>query len=34
MTVLHGMTWEHPRGYDCQVAASQEYARRTGIEVR
>ncbi|MFJ2756898.1 extracellular solute-binding protein [Nocardioides sp. NPDC087217] len=34
MTVLHGMTWEHPRGYDCQVAASQEYARRTGVEVR
>ncbi|WP_406027632.1 extracellular solute-binding protein [Nocardioides sp. NBC_00850] len=34
MTVLRGMTWEHPRGYDCQVAASQEYARRTGVEVR
>lgn len=34
MTVLHGMTWEHPRGYDCQVAASREYARRTGVEVR
>ncbi|MBB6627715.1 extracellular solute-binding protein [Nocardioides sp. KIGAM211] len=27
------MTWEHPRGYDCQVAAAAEYARRTGVEV-
>jgi multiple sugar transport system substrate-binding protein len=34
VTVLHGMTWEHPRGYDCQVAAAAEYARRTGVEVR
>jgi multiple sugar transport system substrate-binding protein len=34
MTVLHGMTWEHPRGYDCQVAAAAEYARLTGVEVR
>jgi multiple sugar transport system substrate-binding protein len=34
MTVLHGMTWEHPRGYDCQVAAAAEYARITGVEVR
>ncbi|MHA6615874.1 extracellular solute-binding protein [Pseudonocardia sp. DLS-67] len=34
MTVLRGMTWEHPRGYDCQVAAAAEYARLTGVEVR
>lgn len=34
MTVLHGMTWEHPRGYDCQVAAAAEYHRLTGVEVR
>ena len=33
MTVLRGMTWEHPRGYDCQVAAAAEYARLTGVEV-
>lgn len=34
MTVLRGMTWEHPRGYDCQVAAAKEYARLTGVEVQ
>jgi multiple sugar transport system substrate-binding protein len=34
MTVLRGITWEHPRGYDCQVAAAEEYARATGVEVR
>ena len=33
MTTLRGMTWEHPRGYDCQVAAAKEYARLTGIDV-
>lgn len=33
MTTLRGMTWEHPRGYDCQVAAAKEYARLTGVEV-
>lgn len=27
MTVLRGITWEHPRGYDCYVRASAEYAR-------
>ncbi len=25
-TRLHGITWEHPRGHDCVVAASQRYA--------
>ena len=34
MTRLRGMTWEHPRGYDCQVAAAREYARLTGVEVQ
>ncbi|WP_327635454.1 extracellular solute-binding protein [Kribbella sp. NBC_00482] len=34
MTTLRGMTWEHPRGYDCQVAAAKEYARRTGVDVQ
>lgn len=34
MTILRGMTWDHPRGYDCVVAASVEYARRTGVEIR
>jgi multiple sugar transport system substrate-binding protein len=33
MTTLRGMTWEHPRGYDCQVAAAKEYGRLTGIDV-
>lgn len=26
MTELRGITWEHPRGYDCVVAASARYA--------
>jgi len=34
MTVLQGMTWDHPRGYECIVAASAEYARTTGVEIR
>lgn len=34
MTTLRGMTWEHPRGYDCQVAAAKEYARLTCVEVQ
>lgn len=34
MTILRGMTWDHPRGYDCIVAASAEYARHTGVEIR
>lgn len=33
MTALRGMTWEHSRGYDCQVAAAAEYERRTGVTV-
>ena len=32
-TTLRGITWEHSRGYDCQVAASAEYATLTGIRV-
>lgn len=32
MTVgLRGMTWDHPRAYDCLVAASAEHERRTGV---
>lgn len=34
MTLLRGMTWDHPRGYDCVVAASAEYERITGVEIR
>lgn len=30
---LTGMTWDHPRGYDPVVAASQAYAAETGIEI-
>jgi multiple sugar transport system substrate-binding protein len=33
ITTLRGITWEHPRGYDCQVAAAAEYERRTGVRV-
>lgn len=34
MTVLKGMTWDHPRGYDCVVAAAQLYHQQTGVEVQ
>ncbi|MDD9746923.1 MULTISPECIES: ABC transporter substrate-binding protein [Marinovum] len=30
---LRGMTWDHPRGYDCLVAASERYARETGVRI-
>lgn len=30
MASLKGMTWSHPRGYDPMVAASKEWAKRTG----
>ena len=33
MTTLSGITWDHPRGYDCIVAASTEHARQTGVTV-
>ena len=32
-TTLRGITWEHARGFDCQVAAASEYERRTGVRV-
>jgi len=32
-TKLRGITWEHPRGYDCMVAAAGVYAELTGVEV-
>ncbi|MFP3747915.1 carbohydrate ABC transporter substrate-binding protein, partial [Achromobacter sp. SIMBA_011] len=28
------MTWDHPRGYDCVVAAAAAYRAQTGIEVQ
>jgi len=34
MTTLRGITWDHPRGYDCVVAASTEYAAQFGVDVR
>ncbi len=30
---LKGMTWDHPRGYDCVVASSRLYAETVGVEV-
>lgn len=34
MTVgLRGMTWDHPRAYDCLLAASAEHQRRTGVPI-
>lgn len=30
---MRGMTWDHPRGYDPLVAASREWAGRTGVEI-
>lgn len=35
VTTLRGITWEHPRGYDCVVGAAQAYAEVVaGVEVR
>ncbi len=31
---LTGMTWDHPRGYDPVVAASDDWAAQTGVEIR
>ena len=33
-TVLHGMTWDHPRGYDPLVACSALWQARTGVRVQ
>ena len=33
MTALRGVTWDHPRAYDCLVAASREFFDRTGVEI-
>ncbi|MCT8161730.1 extracellular solute-binding protein [Pseudoruegeria sp. SHC-113] len=30
---LSGITWDHPRGYDPVVAASEAYAEQTGVEI-
>jgi len=32
-TILRGMTWSHPRGYDPMVACSELWRERTGVEV-
>lgn len=34
MTVLKGMTWNHPRGYDPMIALSAEWARDQGVTVQ
>src|SRR5699024_12375046 len=34
MTILRGITWDHPRGYDCVVAASAAYAAQFGVDVQ
>lgn len=33
MTVLKGMTWSHPRGYDPMVACAAEWQRLTGVQI-
>ncbi|GAB3743068.1 extracellular solute-binding protein [Microlunatus parietis] len=33
MITLRGITWEHPRGYDCLVAAAAAYRDLTGVAV-
>ncbi len=33
MTVLKGMTWSHPRGYDPMVACSKLWREKTGVSV-
>ena len=30
---LRGMTWDHPRAYDCLIAASADYERQTGVKI-
>src|SRR6185312_1978357 len=32
-TALHGMTWDHPRGYDPLVACSAVWESRTGVSM-
>ncbi|WP_152365942.1 extracellular solute-binding protein [Microlunatus speluncae] len=33
MITLRGVTWEHPRGYDCLVAAAAAYRELTGVVI-
>src|ERR1700712_2471094 len=33
MTMLKGMTWSHPRGYDPMVACSAIWQAKTGVEI-
>ena len=30
---LRGMTWDHPRGFDPVVAASEVFRAETGVEI-
>jgi len=30
---FRGVTWDHPRGFECMVAASKTYAEQTGVKV-
>ncbi|MCZ2722955.1 ABC transporter substrate-binding protein [Marinomonas sp. 15G1-11] len=30
---LKGITWNHPRGLDCLIAASNEYAKQTDVDI-
>lgn len=32
-TYLAGVTWDHPRAYDCLISASEVFARQTGIRI-
>ncbi|WP_176082890.1 extracellular solute-binding protein [Martelella sp. HB161492] len=34
MTMLKGMTWSHPRGYDPMVATAKQWAQKTGVLIR
>ena len=33
MTILKGMTWSHPRGYDPMVATAKAWAEKTGVAI-
>ncbi|AJY44814.1 extracellular solute-binding protein [Martelella endophytica] len=34
MTILKGMTWNHPRGYDPMVAGAEAWAEKTGVTIK
>jgi len=33
-TILKGMTWDHPRGYDPLIACSRVWAQRCGVQIQ